>query len=170
MGACSSACTGKVGASAPAVQPEARANAAAETIMQPVEAARDLPEDAKRAVEVAGQAACEAFDGAKEVVGDSVAVQQGAYVGGSCGSWCTFALAVQPRAKADAAAESASMQPAEAARDRPGDAEGAAEVAGDAACEALDVAREVVADDAPALDGEDSSERWAWCCQCQRAA
>jgi len=161
MGACGSACKGKVGASAPAVKPEAKADATAEsTIMQPIEAACDQPEDAKRIVEAAGKTQADA----KEVANDGAPVLEGADVGKAFGWCCAPTPAVQLEVKADANAESTEMQLVEAACDQPEDAKRADEVATESAGETQADSKEVANDGAPVLEGADAGKAFGWCC------
>jgi len=165
MGACSSACKGKVGASTPAVRPEAKADASAEsTIMQPIEAACDQPEHAKRIVEVATDAAGETQADSKEVANDGAPVLEGADAGKAFGWCCAPAPVVQPDSTADASAESTELQPVEAACDQPEHAKRIVEVATDAAGETQADSKEVANDGAPVLEGADAGKAFGWCC------
>jgi len=165
MGACSSACKGRVGASAPAVQPEAKADAAAErTIMQPVEAACDQPEGAKRVIENAADAAAEAPVDAQEVVADSGVVMEGADVETSCGWCCASVPEVQPEDQADAAVESAIMQPVEAACDQSEGAKRIVEIAAESPGGAQADAQVVADDGVAVLESAAVETSCGWCC------
>jgi len=153
-------------ASAAAVQPDSTADANVEsTEMQPIKAACDEPEDAKRIVEVTSDAAGLYADG-NELANDGTPTLEGADAGKAFGWCCASASAVRP----DANVESTEIQLVEAACDQPEDAKRTVQVAADAAGETQADAKELAANGAPVLEGADAWRAFGWCCQVESAS